>query len=115
MTIIAGLRELREPGQPEPLHELIQLFLRDSRPKLERMEAAMARKDFPALGLAAHSLKGSASSLGARRLADLCAQLEKHAKLLPEPQYLTEAADLLLTIRGEFHRVETALLVELQK
>jgi two-component system sensor histidine kinase/response regulator len=107
--VITGLRDL--PGRPEPLVELIELFLKDAQPKLERMNSALERKDFTSLALAAHSLKGSASNLGARRLADLCATLEKRAKATD----LTEAANLLLETQGEFHRVEAALVVEIQK
>jgi CheY-like chemotaxis protein len=110
-AIVAGLRDLKEPDQPEPLRELVELFLKDARPKLERMHSALTGKDLTTLGLAAHSLKGSASNLGARRLAELCATLERRAKA----NDLTEAANLLLETRGEFHRVEAALVVEMQK
>jgi HPt (histidine-containing phosphotransfer) domain-containing protein len=56
-------------------------------------------------------LKGSASNLGARRLAALCAKLEKQAKL----GELEEAANILLTVRSEFHTVEQTLRAEMQK
>ena len=109
-TVIAGLKELREPGQPDPLAELIELFLRDTRPRLRKMEAALAGKDVLALVAAAHSLKGSASNLGARRLASLCANLEREAKT----QELSEAANILLDVKSEFQQVEQTLLAELQ-
>ena len=109
-TVIAGLKELREPGQPDPLAELIELFLRDTRPRLRKMEAALAGKDVSALIAAAHSLKGSASNLGARRLASLCANLEREAKT----QELSEAANILLDVKSEFQQVEQTLLAELQ-
>jgi histidine phosphotransfer protein HptB len=84
--------------------ELIELFLKDAQPKLDRMKSALERKDFTTLALAAHSLKGSASNLGARRLSELCATLEKWAKVSD----LTESANLLLETGSEFHRVEAA-------
>ena len=111
LSVIAGLRELREPGRPEPLVELIQLFLKDAHPKLERMNSALRRKDLTTLALAAHSLKGSASNLGARRLADFCAAMEKYAKASD----LAESANILLETESEFHRVEAALVVEMHK
>jgi CheY-like chemotaxis protein len=111
VSVIAGLRELSEPGRPEPLLELIELFLKDAHPRLARMNSALAAKDLSALALAAHSLKGSASNLGARRLAELCATLEKHAK----SSDLKESANLLLETQSEFHRVEAALVVETHK
>ena len=109
-TVIAGLKELREPGQPDPLAELIELFFRDARPRLQKMEAALAAKDFSALAAAAHSLKGSASNLGARRLASLCARLETEAK----GQELSETANILLDVKSEFQQVEQTLRAEIQ-
>lgn len=79
-TIINGLKELREPGQPDPLRELIELFLKDAQPRLQQMEVAAAAGDLAKLTAATHTLKGSASNLGARRLATLCAALEKQSK-----------------------------------
>ena len=79
-AVIGGLKELREPGQPDPLSELLDLFFRDAEPRLKQMEAAVASGDMPKLAAAAHTLKGSASNLGARRLSALCASLEKQGK-----------------------------------
>jgi HPt (histidine-containing phosphotransfer) domain-containing protein len=110
-AIIAGLRELREPNQPDPLRELIELFLRDARPRIRKMEMALAKPDPPVLASAAHTLKGSASNLGARQLANLCASLERQAKA----GELTEAANILLELKGEFQQVERTLLAEMQK
>jgi CheY-like chemotaxis protein len=111
VSVITGLRELSEPGRPEPLVELIELFLKDAHPRLERMSSALQGKNLAAVALAAHSLKGSASNLGARRLAELCAALERQAKASD----LGESAKLLLETQGEFHRVEAALVVEMHK
>jgi HPt (histidine-containing phosphotransfer) domain-containing protein len=110
-SVIAGLRELRQPNQPDPLTELGELFFKDAKSRLQKMQAALAAKDVPGLTYAAHTLKGSASNLGARRLAALCANLEKQAKL----GELAEAATILLTVRSEFHTVEQTLLAEMQK
>jgi CheY-like chemotaxis protein len=110
-AVIAGLRELREPNQPDPLKELIELFLRDARPRLEKLEQALAARDAAGLAAVAHTLKGSASNLGARHLAALCATVEKHGKAGD----LTEAANILLDVRSEFQEVERTLIVEMQK
>jgi PAS domain S-box-containing protein len=117
--IIAGLRELDAPGEPAPadsrrasvLRDLADLFLRDARPKLKSMAAALDGKDLAALASIAHSLKGSASNLGARRLAELCATLEKFAKASD----LDSARNLLEQTRVEFQRVASALAIEMQK
>ena len=90
---------------------MIELFLKDARPRLEKMAAALGEKDDSTLAAAAHTLKGSASNLGARRLAGLCANLEKQAKA----GELQEAADILLDVKSEFRRVEETLITEMQK
>ncbi len=110
-TVIDGLRGLREPNQPDPLKDLIELFFKDTRPCLEKMQSALAEKNGAQLGALAHTLKGSASNLGARRLASWCAKLEREAKA----GELQEAADILLNVRDEFHAVEQALVTEMQK
>ncbi|MCD6050569.1 MAG: sensor hybrid histidine kinase, partial [Verrucomicrobia bacterium] len=79
-TVINGLRALREPGQPDPLAELVDLFLIDAPERLHRIQHGWQAGDLKAVQHAAHSLKGSASNLGVQRLARLAAQLEKEAK-----------------------------------
>jgi len=110
-AVIAGLRELREPNQPDPLKELAELFLRDAKSRLQKMDTAIAQKDPASLAAAAHTLKGSASNLGARQLAGICVNLEKLAKT----GELGETATVLLELKGEFHAVEKTLLAEMRK
>jgi CheY-like chemotaxis protein/HPt (histidine-containing phosphotransfer) domain-containing protein len=107
-TVIDGLKELREPGQPDPLAELIDLFLKDARPRMEKMEAAAAAGDLPPLAVATHTLKGSASNLGARRLSNLCATLEKQAKAGEGDG----ARKTFGEVKAEFERVEELLRAE---
>jgi CheY-like chemotaxis protein len=110
-SVLEGLRELREPGQPDPLAELIDLFLRDARPRLEQMRTAAAAGDWAKVGAGAHTLKGSASNLGARRLSALCAALEKQGKSNDGAQ----APASLAEVESEFARVELMLNEELTK
>jgi len=109
-SVINGLKELREPGQPDPLRELVDLFVRDARPRLEAMSQALATSDLAKLAAASHTLKGSASNLGARRLAQLCASLEKQARA-GQPQ---KAARTLAEVHNEFARVRELLNLELE-
>jgi len=99
--LLAGLRELEEPGQPDAAVELIDLFLRDTPVKIQSMQSAIGRSDAPALKESAHSLKGSASNLGARRLARFCAELER----LAGEERLAEAGELFDKVVGEYGRV----------
>jgi HPt (histidine-containing phosphotransfer) domain-containing protein len=75
------------------------------------MESTLKERDVQGLAYAAHTLKGSASNLGARHLASLCASLEKQAKL----GEFQEAANILLDVTSEFRKVEQTLVAEMQK
>jgi PAS domain S-box-containing protein len=108
-TVINGLKELREPGQPDPLRELVELFLRDAQPRLEQMDQAADAGDMAKVGIAAHTLKGSASNLGARRLSSLSAALEKQAKA----GEIDKAVKTLAEVKSEFSKVRELLADEL--
>jgi HPt (histidine-containing phosphotransfer) domain-containing protein len=73
------------------------------------MDGAAARGALPALAADSHALKGSASNLGARRLSQLCAALEKQAKN-GDP----DTAETLTHVTREFARVCELLDVEMK-
>ncbi len=67
-VVIAGLRQLRTPGKPDPLVELIELFLREAPTQLDAMSEAVSKNDTTSLSRtisAATALKGGAGNLGA--------------------------------------------------
>ena len=109
-SVINGLKELREPGQPDPLRELIELFFKDADPRLRAMEEAATASDLPKVAAAAHTLKGSASNLGARRLASLCAALEKQGTANDGDK----AVKTLDDVKSEFAKVRDLLNAELE-
>ncbi|HXI70759.1 MAG TPA: response regulator [Verrucomicrobiae bacterium] len=107
-VVIAGLRQLRTPGKPDPLAELIDLFVREAPTQLDIMSDAVAKNDMTSLTRtisAASALKGSAGNLGARNLAALCDEIEQTAKnwILADTQPLIERA------REEFSRAQSTL------
>ena len=107
-VVIAGLRQLRIPGRPDPLVELIDLFLQEAPGQIKSLEAAVARNDYTSLAgtiSAATSLKGSAINLGARNLAALCDEIEQTAKNWS----LSEVLPLVERARQELSRVRGAL------
>jgi CheY-like chemotaxis protein len=108
---LASLRALRDSAEEDLLGDLIKLFLRDMPGKLSQIQSAVTQSQPPILRDCAHSLKGSASNLGARRLAQLCAQLEAIAQ---DPA-LTGANALLPDLRMEFQLVCEALKAEIRK
>ncbi len=82
-VVIAGLHQLRTPGKPDPLAEIIDLFLQEAPAHLQALESAVAQNDHTSLARtfsAAVRLKGSAMNLGARNLAALCDEIEQTAR-----------------------------------
>ena len=73
----AELEKYRIPDDPSALNELIELFLEDLPSRFTDLRTAAARNDVAALRTAVHTLKGSASNMGASRLASVCRNLEE--------------------------------------
>ncbi len=105
---IAGLRLLRTPGKPDPLTDLIELFLREAPTHLAELQTALRSKDPAAMSRAldaGSALKGSAGNLGARNLAALADEIIQTVKegLLPDGIPILEKA------KKEFDRASEAL------
>jgi CheY-like chemotaxis protein len=106
--MLAGLRLLRRPGRPDPVFEIIALFLEDAPERLLAMEDAVKSNDMWSLSkivAASTSLKGSAGNLGARQLVVLCGQMETAAR----QGALDEVGTLVQQAREELERVRLAL------
>jgi len=70
----------RVEGDEELLTEMIQLYVEDAPRTLEAMRSALYKNDLPVLERAAHSLKGSSSSLTAKTVAEAALRLEQSAR-----------------------------------
>ncbi len=78
-SLLDSLRTLRFDGEPDPVIEIIDLFLRDTPSRLEEAIASFHRRNATGVQEAAHTLKGSANNLGARRLGAAAGRLENQA------------------------------------
>ena len=107
-SALETLRTLRQPSQADPVRELIDMFLSEAPERLEEMQTAVVRYEAPVLAVAAHRLRGCASTLGADGLARLCGEIEEHA----HAGAVQEAASLLRRLRDEYERARVALEVE---
>jgi HPt (histidine-containing phosphotransfer) domain-containing protein len=85
--------------------------LDDAARRLDEIDRALAAGDDPAVGMAAHALKGSCAYLGAVRLGELCRSLEERANAAD----LSEGAATAAGIRDEFATVAALLAEELEK
>jgi two-component system, sensor histidine kinase and response regulator len=107
-VVIAGLRQLRMPGKPDPLAELIDLFLQEAPAQIQALATAVADNDSSSMARtfsAAAALKGSAINLGARNLAALCDEIEQTARLYS----MADLPPLIERARHELSRVGEAL------
>lgn len=80
MQVIDGLRELGGDDEPGLLLEVVGLFLEDGPRRLVDIERALEQGDLRSLERAAHTLKSSSLNVGATVLAQLCREIELHAR-----------------------------------
>ena len=104
--------DFREPGEERGANEfvisLIDEYLSDSAARMRAMKEAVARLDGPGVRLGAHSLRGSSGTIGARKMAAICADLEA----LAHDSVFDPMPALFTTLEAEFVRVGHALRAE---
>ena len=100
------MAEFEDAGSPDFTRSLIDQFLQESDVCMRTLESAEASGNSAALLATAHSLKGSSSIMGAKRLAALCGQVEDSIALSPRS---APAAGLMTAIEEELGRVREAL------
>jgi CheY-like chemotaxis protein/HPt (histidine-containing phosphotransfer) domain-containing protein len=99
---IEQLREALAGGGVEGLlGSLLRSFLREAPAKMQAVEEAVISGDHARVDTAAHSLKSSAATLRARRLADILHQVECAGKA----EDAAEARRLLSEVRAEYASV----------
>ncbi|MBN8247155.1 MAG: response regulator, partial [Verrucomicrobia bacterium] len=103
-----SFRSLRQAGQPDPVAELVDLFVADLPVRIEALRSALESRDLAAVKVAAHTLKGSASNVGGRRLAARCAALESAAA----QSGLPDDGERLSRIEQAASELKVALLAE---
>ena len=84
------------------LTEILTLFLSEASPRIDRLRNAWTAGNIEEVHRTAHSLKGSAGNIGARRLQDVCGQLEDKGK----SGDLSGVAPLVDALGAEFDKVE---------
>ncbi len=102
--VLNALQEVMEDEYPT----LLDTFLQDSETRLTQLHGT---QDPDQLLSAAHSFKGSSSNMGARRLAELCSELEQRAK----QKSLAGIEQLVGEIDGEFAIVRRLYSEERQR
>jgi HPt (histidine-containing phosphotransfer) domain-containing protein len=104
-AVINGLRSLTPPGEPDVLGEVLQMFLTEVPPRIDRLRNAWVAGNIEEVHRAAHSLKGSAGNIGAQALHAVCKQLDEQGR----SGSLNGAGHLVEQLGTEFTKVETEI------
>lgn len=111
-SVVDELWQASAEGQPDFIVMLIQEFLQEATSQVSVLIEHPAGRDSSAIQRVAHNLKGSASMVGAVRLAALCHRAELHGRQHPEQ---TLPAELIDALSNELEVVRAAFANELER
>jgi HPt (histidine-containing phosphotransfer) domain-containing protein len=109
-SVLASLRELQEEGEPDILHELIELFLTEVARQLVALREAVRAGDARSVVRIARVLEENSANMGARSMVALCTELEEMGR----SEDLSVAPALISRLEAEFGRVRVAFQKEIQ-
>jgi two-component system, sensor histidine kinase and response regulator len=98
------LTGLFESGLQDIVPQIIETFLETSAQTIQQARQALAAQDASELRQCVHSLKGSAANLGAKRLVNLCGELEARCRsgsLESAPPLLHSIEEQLAQVRED--------------
>jgi HPt (histidine-containing phosphotransfer) domain-containing protein len=104
-SVMAAIRSLGGPGEPDVFCEVANLFLADVPVHLSALNAAIAAASAESVAEIAHRLRGGALEMGALRMAPLCAAIERAARA----GSLEQAAAQAESLDREFEAARMAL------
>jgi len=105
VSVMAAIRALGDPGEPDVYVEVARLFLADVPVHLSALNAAIAARSAKSVEQIAHRLRGGALEMGALRMAPLCAEIEQAARA----GMLEQAAAQAARLNREFETTRMAL------
>jgi len=108
---LAHLRSLQDDAQPHLLRDLIDMFVADAPVHLAAIEEAAGTESADRLRMAAHRLLSITDNIGARRLSELCRQIERAAK----QRELDDLEELLSPLRDEFEVARESLAAQRER
>ncbi|MFI5297935.1 MAG: response regulator [Polyangiales bacterium] len=101
-------------AMPGAVEQLLVLFRDETLVHLAAMRAAVAERSSHQLDESAHAIKGGAANLGAKRLAEICSELERLGKLGTQA-WTADTAKLVDDADAEYARVVAALEANAQE
>jgi CheY-like chemotaxis protein len=103
-SVVADLRALGAAFA----RDSFRMFLGGTPGRIEALAIALEQGDREGVKEKAHVLRGSCGMIGARRLTELCAQIETGAARTPDG-----VESLVAAVRGEYRRVAAAVEAEI--
>jgi CheY-like chemotaxis protein/HPt (histidine-containing phosphotransfer) domain-containing protein len=107
-SLLSGIRELQNEGEPDFLTELIDIYMRDTPQLFEKIHQGVKYRDVTQLRQGLHSLKGTSGNLGARKFSSQIGEVEQ----LVSQGNLDAAIPLIDGIEAEYKVVVAALMKE---
>lgn len=102
---IENLRALGDEMEDDSfLKEVIDIYLSDTPKRLAEIKECLASGDAQRLNRAAHSIKGSSSNLGAKKVIDLAKSIEEKSK-----ESLDNLEEDIAQLESSFVEVKAAL------
>ena len=79
-TRLNTLMQLEDDDEHSTIKAIVEQFLLDVTEQIDRIEHAIASKNFPLVASATHTIKGNAATFGLYQVAQIAKQLEALAK-----------------------------------
>jgi signal transduction histidine kinase/CheY-like chemotaxis protein/HPt (histidine-containing phosphotransfer) domain-containing protein len=98
-------------GGTAALREVIRSFLDQTPCALSALRDAVARADVPSIRRAAHMIKGTSSTLGARELSEQCAEIER----VGQTGCIADAGSRVSAVEASYRTIEAALKAEIER
>jgi HPt (histidine-containing phosphotransfer) domain-containing protein len=105
------LDQLREDLGETAAREVIMSFLDQTPSVLSALRDAAARADVPSIRRAAHTIKGTSSTLGARELSEQCAEIER----VGQTGFIADAGARVIAVEASYRTIEAALKAEIER
>lgn len=100
-SVLEALKVLQRPGKPDLRVQLMTVYLNSSPALMDAARAAVRDDDARGLMNAAHALKSSSLSVGARLFGESCAELER----IGRSDSLQQAPEILSRADSQFSAV----------
>lgn len=89
-----AIDRLRDWGGERLLGQMIRLFLDNSADRMDQIRTGRDGADLEEAGRGAHSLKSSAANVGAQRVRELAAEIERQCNAGQREDFLTLVPEL---------------------